>query len=209
VQDDPKLGKADPWVAGIVFDAKNGKALIARNWVRSLALVDAASLQVSGSVDVSDGFAMTGDMVFAGGHVFVVADPETGFGFGVDAGGTQTLSNIKFTAPAIAEWGDRLLTAGTPPGFIGSDGGGSALIEPVPTTADLVATGPNGVAVLYDAKAGEIQWRDAQGQVSAQGMFPAGTAPHVVALAFDGQGRLWAAESADGVYSLVRLDFAP
>jgi hypothetical protein len=209
IQDDPKLGKADPWVAGIAFDAKNGKSLIARNWVRSLALVDAASLQVSGSVDVSDGFAMTGGVVFAGGRVFVVADPETGFGFGVDAGGTQTLSNMKFTAPAIAEWGDRLLTAGTPPGFIGSDGGGSALIEPVPTTADLVATGPNGVAVLYDAKAGEIQWRDAQGQVSAQGMFPAGTAPHVVALAFDGQGRLWAVESADGVYSLVRLDFAP
>ena len=90
------------------------RALVARNWVRSLVSVD-LSLKVSGSVDVSDGFAMTGAIVFSGGRVFVVADPATGFGFGVDATGTQTLNNLKFTAPSIAEWGDRLLTGGTPP----------------------------------------------------------------------------------------------
>ncbi len=204
IETDPKLGKPDPWVAGIAFDAKNGIALVARNWVRSLAKVD-ASLRVAGSVDVSDGFAMTGGMVFAGGRVFVVADPETGFGFGVDATGTQTLSNLKFTAPSIAEWGDRLLTAGTPPGWIGSDGGGAALIEPVPASADLVASDSNGNAVLYSATAGEIQFRDPEGNVSAQGIFKTGAAPQIVALAFDAQGRLWAVETVSSAYSLVRL----
>jgi hypothetical protein len=206
VQPDPTLGQPDPWVAGIAFDAKNGVALVARNWVRSLARVD-SSLRVTGSVDVSDGFPMTGGVVFSGGRAFVVADPATGFGFGVDATGMQTLSNLKFSAPSIAEWGDRLLTAGTPPGYIGSDGGGAALIEPVPATADLVATGPNGVAALYDARAGAIQLRDAEGKVSGQGVFPAGAAPHIVALAFDGQGRLWALEAGSTAYdySLVRL----
>ena len=206
IQIDPKTGQPDPWVAGVAFDAKNGRALVARNWVRSLVSID-FSLRVAGSVDVSDGFAMTGRIVFAGGRVFVVADPATGFGFGVDATGTQTLSNLKFTAPSIAEWGDRLLTGGTPPGYIDAVGGGSGLIEPVPATADLVATGPNGVAALYDAKAGAIQLRDAEGKVSGQGVFAAGAAPHIVALAFDGQGRLWALDA--GVtgydYSLVRL----
>ena len=205
VQVDPTLGKTDPWISGIAFDDKNGVALIARNWVRSLARVD-ASLRVTGSVDVSDGFAMTGGMAFAGGRVFVVADPATGFGFGVDATGTQTLSNLKFTAPSIAEWGDRLLTAGTPPGFIGSDGGGAALIDPVPASADLVACGPNGVAALYSAAAGEIQWRDAEGKVSGQGVFTAGAAPlQITALALDGWGRPWAVELAGSDYSLVRL----
>jgi hypothetical protein len=136
----------------------------------------------------------------------VVADPATGFGFGVDATGTQTLSNLKFTAPSIAEWGDRLLTAGTPPGFIGSDGGGAALIDPVPASADLVACGPNGVAALYSAAAGEIQWRDAEGKVSGQGVFTAGAAPlQITALALDGWGRPWAVELAGSDYSLVRL----
>ena len=208
IQTDPKIGQPDPWVAGVAFDAKNGRALVARNWVRSLVSVD-LSLKVSGSVDVSDGFAMTGAIVFSGGRVFVVADPATGFGFGVDATGTQTLNNLKFTAPSIAEWGDRLLTGGTPPGFIDATGGGSALIEPVPGTADLVASGPNGVAALYDAKAGAIQLRDAEGKVSGQGTFAAGAAPHIVALTFDGQGRLWALEAGVGASdnSLVRLSF--
>ena len=206
IQVDPKTGQPDPWVAGVAFDAKNGVALVARNWVRSLAKVD-ASLRVTGSVDVSDGFAMTGAIVFAGGRVFVVADPETGFGFGVDATGTQTLSNLKFTAPSIAGWGDRLLTAGTPPGYIGSDGGGAALIEPNLESADLVASGPNGIAAIYDAKASQIQLRDAAGKVSGQGVFAAGSAPHIVALAFDGQGRLWALEAGATAYdySLARL----
>ena len=205
VQNDPGLGKPDPWIAGIAFDAKNGVALVSRNWVRSLVRID-SSLHVIGSVDVSDGFAMTGGIVFAGGRVFVVADPETGFGFGVDATGTQTLSNLKFTAPSIAEWGDRLLTAGTPPGWIGSDGGGGALIEPVPASADLVASGPNGVAALYSAAAGEIQWRDAEGKVSGQGVFTARAAPlQITALACDGWGRPWAVELAGSDYSLVRL----
>jgi hypothetical protein len=208
IQVDPKLGKPDPWVSGIAFDAKNGRALVARNWVRSLALID-LSLRVAGSVDVSDGFAMTGGMVFSGGRVFVVADPVTGFGFGVDATGTQTLSNVKFTAPSIAEWGDRLLTAGTPPGVVDSIGGSAALIDPVPATADLVVTGPGGVAALYDAKAGEIQWRDAEGKVSDQGVFNAGAAPHLVALAFDAKGRLWAVETIGSSNALVRLTNSP
>jgi hypothetical protein len=202
VQVDPKLGRADPWIAGIAFDA-SGNALIARNWVRSLARVD-GSLKVTGSIDVSDGFPMTGGVVVAGGRVFVLVDPASGLCFGVDATGSQTLSNLKFQAPALAAVGDMVLLAGTPPGWIDANGG-AAMIEPVMASADLVAAGPDGTAVLYSTAAGVIQWRDAEGKVSAQGIFEAGSAPQIVMLAFDGQGRLWAVETAGGTSSLVRL----
>jgi hypothetical protein len=59
--------------------------------------------------------------------------------------------------------------------------------------------------VLYSSATGEIQWRDKDGKVSAQGVFKVGTAPQIVALGFDGQGRLWAVELAGAMYSLVRL----
>ena len=203
VQADPKLGKADPWIAGIAFDA-GGDALVARNWVRSLTRVD-GSLKVTGSIDVSDGFPMTGGVVVAGGRVFVVADPESGLCLGVDATGSQTLSNLKFEAPSIAGVGDKVLLAGTPPMWMDANGG-AAMIEPVMASADLVAAGPDGTAVLYSSAAGEVQWRDKDGMVSAQGIFKSGAAPRIVALGFDGRGRLWAVESAGGSYSLVRLE---
>ncbi|MGD0861745.1 MAG: hypothetical protein ABSA21_03165 [Candidatus Limnocylindrales bacterium] len=206
VQVDPDLGRPDPWIAGIAFDA-GGRALVARNWVRSLAKVD-ASLGVTGHVDVSDGFAMTGGLAVAGGRVYVLADAQTGLWLGVDATGSQTLSNVKFQARAVVAVGDRLLTAGTPPGWIDADGGGAAMIEPVMASADLVAAGPDGTAVLYSSATGELQWRDSEGKVSAQGVFEAGAVPAIVALGFDAQGRLWAVESAAG-YSLVRLSVGP
>ena len=81
--------------------------------------------------------------------------------------------------------------------------------DPVPASADLVACGPNGVAALYSAAAGEIQWRDKDGKVSAQGVFKTGAAPRIAALGFDAQGRLWAVEPSGGVYSLVRLSVGP
>lgn len=202
VQADPKLDKPDPWIAGIAFDG-SGNALIARNWVRSLARVD-GSLKVTGSIDVSDGFSMTGGVVVAGGRVFVLADPASGLCFGVDATGSQTLSSMKFQASGLAAVGDRVLLAGTPPSWVDSSGS-AAMIEPVMASADLVAAGPDGTAVLYSSAAGEIQWRDQDGKVSAQGVFKSGSASQIVALAFDGQGRLWAVESAAGADSLVRL----
>ena len=114
IQSDPKTGKSDPWIAGIAFDAK-GDALVARNWVRSLAVVD-SSLKVVGKIDMSDGFAMTGGIAVAGTRVYVIADPESGFGFGADAiPGAQ--ADTKFNAPAIAAAGDKLLTAGNPAGW--------------------------------------------------------------------------------------------
>jgi hypothetical protein len=203
IQNDPALGRPDPWIAGIAFDG-NGRALVARNWVRSLVQVD-GSLRVAGRVDVSDGFAMTGGVITAGGRAYVVADPESGFGFGVDATGTGTSPNTKFTAPALVAVGDRVLTAGTPPGWLEADGSGAAMIEPVLASADLVVAGPDDTAVLYSSATGEIQWRDKDGKVSAQGVFKAGTAPQIVALGFDGQGRLWAVELAGAAYSFVRL----
>ena len=207
IQNDPTLGRPDPWIAGIAFDG-SGRALVARNWVRSLVQVD-GSLRVAGRVDVSDGFAMTGGVTTAGGRAYVVADPESGFGFGVDATGTGTSPNTKFTAPALVAVGDRVLTAGTPPGWIDAQGAGAAMIEPVMASADLVAAGPDGTAVLYSRATGEIQWRDKDGKVSAQGVFKAGAAPRIAALGFDGQGRLWAVELAGTVYSLVRLSLGP
>jgi hypothetical protein len=200
VQTDPAAGKPDPWIAGIAFDAE-GRALIARNWVRSLAQMD-ASFHVTGRIDISDGFSMIGGLVVAGGRVYVVADPERGFGFGADTKAGAT-ADSKFTAPAIAAVGDRVLLAGTPPGWIDAEGG-AAMIEPVLATADLVAAGPDGTAVLYDRASGLMQWRDAAGKVSAQGVFNSGAAP-VVTLGYDGQGRQWAVELAGGAYSLVRL----
>jgi hypothetical protein len=207
VQVDPRLGKPDPWIAGIAFDG-SGHALVARNWVRSLAEVD-ASLHVTGRVDVSDGFPMTGGLVVAGGRVYVLADPASGLAFGVDATGTGKLSNVKFEALGMAAVGDRVLTAGTPPGWIDAKGGGAAMIEPVMASADLVAAGPDGAAVLYSKAAGAIQWRDKDGKVSAQGIFGVGAVPGIVTLGFDAKGRLWAVESAGGGYSLARLSVGP
>jgi hypothetical protein len=203
IQTDPQLGKPDPWIAGIAFET-DGRALVARNWTSSLAQVD-ASLKITGSLDVSDGFAMTGGVITAGGRVYVVADPESGFGFGVDATGTGTSQNTKFTALSLVAVGDRVLTAGTPPGWIDAQGGGAAMIEPVMASADLVASGPDGTAALYDGATGELQVRDKEGKVSAQGVFKTGAAPRIVALGFDGRGRLWAVELAGSAYSLVRL----
>jgi WD40 repeat protein len=207
VQVDPKLGKPDPWIAGIAFDG-SGHALIARNWVRSLAQVD-ASLHVTGRVDVSDGFPMTGGLVVAGGRVYVLADPASGLAFGVDDTGTGKLSNVKFEAPAMAAVGDRVLTAGTPPGWIDAQGGGAAMIGPVMASADLVAAGPDGVAVLYSNAAGEVQWRDKDGKVSAQEVFKAGSAAKITALGFDASGRLWAVASGGAGYALARLSVGP
>jgi hypothetical protein len=207
IQNDPKSGKADPWIAGIAFDA-DGQALIARNWVRSLAQVD-ASLQVVGRVEVSDGFAMTGGVFVAGGRVYVVADPESGFGFSVDASGTGKLFNTKFEAGALAAVGNKMLTAGTPPGWLDVDGAGGAMIEPVLASADLVAGGPDGRAALYSNESGQLQVRDKDGKVSAQGVIPRTAAPRLEAIAFDAKGRVWAVKSVNGDRSLVRLDFAP
>src|SRR5450759_718576 len=204
VQSDPKSGKPDPWIAGSAFDA-NGQALVARNWVRSLAGVD-ASLQVVGRIDMSDGFAMTGGIAVAGSRVYVIADPESGFGFGADATpGAQ--ADTKFSALGMAVVGSRLLVAGTPPGWLDANRGNPAMIAPVLASADMVAAGPDGVAALYSNATGQMQLRDKDGKVSAQGVFPAGSAPHIADIALDGQGRLWAVSSADGAYSLVRLDF--
>jgi hypothetical protein len=206
IQSDPKAGKPDPWIAGIAFDA-NGNALVARNWVKSLAVVD-ASLHVTGRIDVSDGFAMTGGVAVAGTRVYVIADPESGFGFGADVTpGAQ--ADTKFSAPGMAVVGDKLLTAGTPPGWIVSNGAGQAMTAPILASADLVAGGSDGSAALYNNATGQLQLRDKDGKVSAQGVFAAGAVPRITTIALDGQGRLWAVESVDGVYSLVRLDFAP
>ena len=202
IQTDPAAGKPDPWIAGITFDAE-GHALIARNWVSSLAQVD-ESLHVTGRIDISDGFPMTGGVTVAGSRVWVVADPERGFGFSSSTAAGST-SDTKFTAPALAAVGNRLLTAGTPPGWLDAQGGGASLIEPVMATADLVAGGPGGISALYSANAGEIQWRDADGKVSAQGIYRPDAPPSIVNLAFDGQGRLWAVEISAVGYSLVRL----
>ncbi len=207
VQSDPKSGKPDPWISGIAFDG-TGRALIARNWVGSLAVVD-ASLQVTGRIDISGGFAMTGGVFVAGGRVYVVADPERSFGFGVDATGTGKLFNTKFQAAALAAVGDRMLTAGTPPGWLDASGGGAAMIAPVMAAADVVAAGPDGTAALYNNPTGEAEWRDREGHVSRRAVFPPGKAPHIATIALDAQGRLWAVSSANGVYSLVRLDFTP
>jgi hypothetical protein len=83
------------------------------------------------------------------------------------------------------------------------------MIQPVLASADLVAAGPDGTAVLYSSTTGEIQWRDKEGRVSAQGVFKTGAAPRIAALGFDAQGRLWAVEPSGGVYSLVRLSVGP
>jgi len=206
VQSDPKTGKPDPWVSGIAFDA-NGEALVARNWVKSLAVVD-ASLHVTGRIDVSDGHSMTGGIAVAGSRVYVIADPESGFGFGADAKpGAQ--ADTKFTAPAIAAAGDKLLLAGTPPRWLDAHGAGQALIEPAISSADLVAGGPDGSAVLYDNATGQLQLRDKDGKVSAQGAFRYVADQHIASIALDAKDRAWAVKSVNGDYSLVRLDFTP
>ncbi len=204
---DPKLGKPDPWVAGIAFDA-DGLALIARNYVRSLTLVD-ASLAIVGRIGMADQLKMTGGIAVAGSRVYVIADPESGFGFGSDAApGSQ--ADTKFSAPAIAAAGDKLLTAGTPPGWLDSHGAGAPMIAPVLASADLVTGSPDGSFALYDNATGQLQVRDRDGKVSGQSVvFPAGTGPQIATIALDTQGRLWAVSSANGVYSLVRLDLVP
>jgi WD40 repeat protein len=202
VEVEPGLGRADPWIAGIAFDG-SGDALVARNWVRSLAIVD-KSMQVTGSIDISDGFAMTGQVAVAGDRVFVVADPATGFGFGAEIGpGGQ--GPTKFTAPTIAAVGDRLLTAGTPPGWLDADGSGEALIGPAMTSATIVVAGPGGISALYDGPTNALQWRDKDGKVALQGTFAAVPGPRIVSLAFDASGALWAVANTDTSYELVRL----
>ena len=52
-----------------------------------------------------------------------------------------------------------------------------------------MAGGLGGISALYSANAGEIQWRDADGKVSAQGIYRPDAPPSIVNLAFDGQGR--------------------
>jgi WD40 repeat protein len=206
IQSDPKTGKPDPWIAGIAFGS-DGRALVARNWVRSLAVVD-ASLQVVGRIDVSDGFAMTGGVAVAGSRVYVIADPESGFGFGADATpGAQ--ADTKFSAPAMAAAGDKLLTAGTPPGWLVDHGAGAAMIEPVLASADLVAGGSDGSAALYNNATGQLQLRDKDGKVSAQGAFRIVADQHIDAIALDAKDRAWAVKSVSGEYSLVRFDFVP
>jgi hypothetical protein len=204
IQTDPKAGKPDPWIAGIAFDG-SGNAVIARNWVRSLFRVDSSLKLLPGRIDVSDGVSMTGGIVVAGGRAFVLADPEGGLVLGVDVTGTSKLSNTKLLAPAIAAVGDRVLTAGTPPGWIEADGSGGAMVAPVMAAADLVAAGPDGVCVLYNNPTGEAQWRDKDGKVSAQGMFPTGAAPKVATISLDAEGRLWAVVSTADSYALVRI----
>lgn len=207
VQSDPKAGKPDPWIAGIAFDS-GGNALVARNWVRSLVRIDGSLALLPGRVDVSDGFPMTGGLAVAGGRVYILAEPATGFGFGVDATGTGKLSNTKIQASAMVAVGDRVLAAGTPPSWIEGTGGG-AMIQPVMAAADMVAAGPNGVAVLYDSPTGQAQWRDKDGKVSLQAAFKAGTAPRVATIALDAQGRLWAVETIGSTNALVRLSVGP
>lgn len=203
IQADPQTGQPNPWIAGIAFDA-DGNALVARNWVKSLLKLN-GSMSELGRIQVSDEFPMTGNVVAAGGRVYVGADPKTGLSFGVDVTGTWTLANLKFTASAMAAVGDRVLLAGSPPSWIGTDGSPEAMIGPVLATVDVVAGGPGSISALYGRAAGEVQWRDATGRVSAQAVFPAGNATQIVTLAFDGLGGLWAVESAAGSYSLVRL----
>jgi hypothetical protein len=158
-----------------------------------------------GRIQVSDGFPMTGDIVVAGGRVFVGVDPDTGLVIGVDASGSATLPSFKFTATGVAAVGDKVLLAGPRPTWFTPDGSSQSMIGPVLASADLVVGGPGGISALYSRAAGEIQWRDAGGRVSAQVVVSADKVPQIKTLAFDGLGRLWAVESAAGSYSLVRL----
>ena len=203
IQNDPLTGQPNAWVAGIVFDA-DGSALVARNWVKSLLRLNGSMSQI-GRIQVSDGFPMTGDVVVAGGRVFVGVDPDSGLVIGVDASGSATLPSFKLTATGLAAVGDKALVAGSPPTWFEPDGSSQSMIGPVLASADLVVGGPGGVSALYSRAAGEIQWRDADGRVSAQVLVPADRVPQIKTLAFDGSGRLWAVESAAGFHSLVRL----
>jgi hypothetical protein len=151
---------------------------------------------------------MTGGIAVAGSRVYVIADPESGFGFGADAKpGAQ--ADTKFSAPAMAAAGDKLVTAGTPPGWLVANGAGGAMIEPVLASADLVCGGPAGTAALYSNETGQLQLRDKDGKVSAQGAFRVVADQHIAAIALDAKDRVWAVKSVNGEYSLVRLDFAP
>jgi WD40 repeat protein len=203
IQNDPLTGQPNAWVAGIAFDA-DGSALVARNWVKSLLRLNGSMSEI-GRIQVSDGFPMTGDVVVAGGRVFVGVDPDSGLVIGVDASGSATLPSFKLTAAGLAAVGDKALIAGSPPAWFEPDGSSQLMIGPVLASADLVAGCPGGVSALYSRAAGEIQWRDADGRVSSQVLVPADKVPQIKTLAFDGSGRLWAVESAAGFYSLVRL----
>jgi hypothetical protein len=202
VQPDPATGKADPWVSGIAFDG-SGNAYVARNWVRSLVVVDASLQVLDRRIDISDGFPMTGDIAVAGGRVYLVVDPSSPLVLGAVL--TESTADTKVVASHIAAVGDRLLVAGEPPMWMDNRGGG-AMLEPVLSSADLVAAGPDGSCVLYSSKLGEAQWRDKDGHVSGQAVF-AETAPAIQAIALDGQGRLWVViGSGSGGSELVRAD---
>jgi hypothetical protein len=207
VQADPSTGKPDPWVAGIAFD-RDGNALIARNWVSSLLRIDSSLKVLPARIEISDGFAMNGGLAVAGGRVYVIADPSQDFGFSADATGAGTRADAKFQASGMVAVGDRLIVAGTPPSWMDATGDG-AMIAPVMASADLVAAGPNGTSVLYDSATGNAQWRDKDGKVSLQATFGSGQAPHVMAIALDARGQLWAEESTGGAYLLVRLGVGP
>jgi hypothetical protein len=207
-QVDPASGKPNPWVSGIAFDA-SGNAVIARNWVRSLVVVDPSLNVVGTPVDVTDGFPMTGDLAVAGSRAFLVVDPSSGLMISVDltrkGPNTKGGGDSKASASSLVAVGDRVLTAGSPPAWFDSSGGGVAMIEPALAAADLVATGPNGTSALYSNESGAAQWRDKDGRVAAQATTAAGGAQPITAIALDAQNRLWGVEQAGGGWRLVEL----
>jgi hypothetical protein len=203
VQTDPVAGKRDPWVAAIAFD-QDGNALVARNWVSSVARVN-PSLQLKGRLDMVAGFPMTGDMVVAGGRVFLAVTPDNGgLVMGMTATGTGSL--FKFVGSELAAAGGRVLVAGEPPSWADADGGGEAMIQPVMQAADLVAGSPDGRAALYSNRLGQVQWRDSGGHVAGQALMTPGSSTLIAAIALDSNGSLWAVVAAGSSWSLVRLE---
>ena len=79
------------------------------------------------------------------------------------------------------------------------------MTAPVLASADLVAGSPDGSAALYDNATGQLQVRDKDGKVSAQGAFKSVGTQSIKSIALDGTGRVWAVALIDGTYSLVRL----
>ena len=203
---------SDPWVSAIAFDA-SGQAVIARNWVRSLLILDPSLHATDTRVDVTDGFAMDGDLAVAGTRAFLVVDNASGLMISVDLTGQGPASkgggDSKAAASSLVAVGDRVLTAGTPPGWLLADGGGAAMIEPAMKSADLVTAGPSSTCALYSNQSGEVQWRDKDGRVSAQAIAKPGSMQTVTAIALDANGRLWAVEQAADGWSLVSLTPAP
>ncbi|HEX7490927.1 MAG TPA: hypothetical protein VF337_04430 [Candidatus Limnocylindrales bacterium] len=206
-QPDPAPG-AEPWVSGIAFEA-SGTAVVARNWVRSLLLVDTSLHAADARVDVTDGFPMTGDLAVVGTRAFVVVDPSSGLMISVDLTGQGPSSKAggdsKASAGKLVAVGDKVLTAGSPPGWLDSNGGGVGMIEPALAAADLAAAGQNGASALYSNESGTAQWRDKDGRVSAQGSAAAGGVQPITAIALDAQDRLWGVEQAGDGWRLVEL----